>query len=61
MKPTIHAATLWFGHETPESTRPYLHADLQLKQRALDRTAPPRTRRGRYRASNSLLTFLDTL
>jgi len=52
---------LWLGHESPDSTRPYLHADLQLKQQALDRTAPPRTRRGRYRPPDKLLAFLETL
>jgi len=44
---------LWLGHASPESTRPYLHADLELKQRALDRTAPPGTRLGRYTAPTS--------
>ena len=39
---------LLLGHESPASTRPYLHADLELKQRALDRTAPPHTSPGRY-------------
>jgi integrase/recombinase XerD len=52
---------LWLGHESPDSTRAYLHADLQLKQQALDRTAPPRTRRGRYRPPDKLLAFLEAL
>ena len=52
---------LWLAHESPDSTRPYLHADLQLKQQALDRTAPPRTRRGRYRPPDKLLAFLEAL
>lgn len=52
---------LWLGHESPESTRPYLHADLALKQRALDRTAPPRTRPGRYKTPDQLLAFLESL
>jgi integrase/recombinase XerD len=52
---------LWLGHESLESTRPYLHADLQLKQRALDRTAPPHTRRGRYTPPDKLLAFLEAL
>jgi integrase/recombinase XerD len=55
------AIALLLGHESPASTRPYLHADLELKQRALDRTAPPRTRRGRYTAKDGLLAFLETL
>ena len=36
-------------------------ADLELRQRALDRTAPPRTRRGRYTAKDELLAFLEAL
>lgn len=52
---------LWLGHESPDSTRAYLHADLQLKQQALDRTAPPRTSHGRYRPPDKLLAFLEAL
>jgi integrase/recombinase XerD len=55
------AIALLLGHESPASTRPYLHADLELKQRALDRTAPPRTRPGRYTAPDKLLAFLESL
>jgi site-specific recombinase XerD len=52
---------LWLGHEQESTTRAYLHGDLRLKQRAIDRTAPPNTRPGRYRATDSLLAFLDSL
>ncbi len=52
---------LWLGHESPDSTRAYLHADLQLKQQALDRTAPPHTKRGRYQPPDKLLAFLEAL
>jgi integrase/recombinase XerD len=52
---------LWLGHEQESTTRGYLHGDLRLKQRALDRTAPPPTRPGRFRPTDSLLTFLDNL
>ena len=52
---------LWLGHESPDSTRAYLHADLQIKQQALDRTAPPRTKPGRYRPPDTLLAFLQAL
>ncbi|HEX9543356.1 MAG TPA: tyrosine-type recombinase/integrase [Streptosporangiaceae bacterium] len=55
------AIALLLGHESPASTRPYLQADLELKQRALDRTAPPRTRPGRYTAKDELLAFLEAL
>ena len=50
---------VWLGHEQQSTTRGYLHGDLRLKQRAIDRTAPPDTRPGRYRATDSLLAFLD--
>lgn len=52
---------LMLGHESPASSRPYLHADLELKQRALDRTAPPNTRTGRYTPPDKLLAFLESL
>ena len=52
---------LLLGHESLASTRPYLHADLELKQKALDRTAPPRTRPGRYTPPDKLLAFLEAL
>ena len=52
---------LWLGHEQESTTRGYLHGDLRLKQRAIDRTAPPNTRPGRYRATDSLLLFLNNL
>jgi integrase/recombinase XerD len=52
---------LLLGHESLASTRPYLHADLELKQKALDRTAPPHTRTGRYTPPDKLLAFLESL
>jgi site-specific recombinase XerD len=52
---------LWLGHESPRSTQPYIHADLKLKEQALARTAPPKTRPGRYRPPDKLLAFLESL
>jgi integrase/recombinase XerD len=52
---------LWLGHEQEPTTRVYLHADLGLKQRVLDRATPPNGRPGRYRARDSTLAFLDSL
>lgn len=52
---------LWLGHKQVTTTQIHLHADLTLKQRATDRTKPPNTPPGRYRAPDSLITFLDNL
>jgi integrase/recombinase XerD len=57
----ITIIALWLGHEQAETTQIYLHADMTIKQRALDRTTPPKTRPGRYQPSDSTLTFLDGL
>jgi integrase/recombinase XerD len=52
---------LWLGHEQERTTHVYLHADLALKQRTLDRITPPNGRPGRYRAPDTLLAFLEAL
>lgn len=52
---------LWLGHESPTTTRIYLHADMTLKEQAIARTAPPDTEAGRYQATDDLLNFLDQL
>ncbi len=54
-------SAIWLGHEQERTTRVYLHADLGLKQRVLDRTTPPNSRPGRYRARDTMLTLLDNL
>ena len=52
---------LWLGHERLATTDIYIHADLALKERALDRTTPARVQPGRYRPSDALLAFLEGL
>lgn len=52
---------LWLGHEDPDSTQAYLHADMTIKERALARVQPRDTTPGRYHAPDTLLTFLDNL
>lgn len=52
---------LWLGHEAPETTQIYLHADMSIKEQALARVHEPRTSPGRYRAPDTLFTFLDNL
>jgi integrase/recombinase XerD len=57
----ITVIALWLGHESTDTTQIYLHADLALKQRALDRTAPPGSPPGRYQPPDSTLAFLQSL
>ena len=52
---------LWLGHEQIETTHVYLHADLELKERTLAKTAPASTKPGRYRPPDKLLAFLEAL
>lgn len=52
---------LWLGHESPETTQIYLHADLRLKEQALARTTPSGLAPARFRPGDSLLAFLESL
>jgi integrase/recombinase XerD len=52
---------LWLGHESIETTQVYLHADLELKEKALATTEPYKGRSGRYRPSDKLMAFLQSL
>ncbi len=57
----IAVLALWLGHADIKSTQPYLHADLENKERALALTSPPDVPPGRYRPPDPLLAFLENL
>jgi integrase/recombinase XerD len=52
---------LWLGHESVETTRIYLDADLTIKEQALARTNPTKSKPGRYKPADKLLGFLEAL
>ena len=52
---------LWLGHEQIETTQMYLHADLEIKERALAKATPANFTPGRYRPPDKLLAFLEAL
>jgi integrase len=52
---------LWLGHSSSKTTEIYTHADMTIKEKALARTAPTSAARRRYRPTDKLLAFLETL
>lgn len=52
---------LWLGHESIETTQIYIDANLELKEKILSMTNPPKTKPGRYRPDDRLLAFLKSL
>ena len=52
---------LWLGHESLATTSMYLHADLNIKRAALERTRQPDTPAGDYHPDDPLLTWLQSL
>ncbi len=52
---------LWLGHESMETTQMYLHGNLELKAKALAKTQPFKGQLRRYRPTDQLLAFLQSL
>ncbi len=52
---------LWLGHESAETTQIYLHADMQLKERALGHASGHGVAPTRFRPKDRLLAFLESL
>jgi len=57
----IAVIALWLGHESIETTHGYVEADLEMKQRALDRMTPVSGKVSRFKPGDSLLRFLSGL
>ena len=52
---------LWLGHESIATTSIYLHADMNLKRAALDRTRQPDAPAGDYHPGDPLIAWLQGL
>ena len=52
---------LLLGHESTETTQIYLHADMQLKERALAHATSSGLAPDRFRPPDPLLAFLESL
>lgn len=57
----VSVIALWLGHADRHSTDAYLHADMTIKQAALDRTRPPGVTPGNYHPEPDILAWLTAL
>ncbi|MBI4446545.1 MAG: site-specific integrase [Acidobacteria bacterium] len=57
----IATIALWLGHESLSTTHSYIEANLQMKQRALEKLDEPKNTPGRFRPTDKVLAFLDSL
>jgi len=49
------------GHESIETTNAYVHANLAMKEKALEKVMPMDTPFRRFHASDSVLAFLESI
>lgn len=57
----VTVIALWLGHESLETTRIYLEADLEMKRNALAKTTAHQAQPAIYKADDALLSFLKSL
>lgn len=57
----VSVIALWLGHADTHSTDAYLHADMAIKQAAIDRTRPPDVEPGTYQPEPDILAWLTAL
>ena len=57
----ITVIALWLGHEDTATTHMYVEADLAMKEQALMKLHPSAAAPGRFRASDNLMCFLQSL
>jgi integrase/recombinase XerD len=57
----IVVIALMLGHESPSTTHHYIELDMQMKERCLRKLKSPKTKTVRFKPSDRLLAFLESL
>lgn len=57
----LSVIAMWLGHEHITTTHHYMHADIEMKKKALRRMTAPNARAVRFKPSSDVLAFLDSL
>jgi len=57
----FNVIALWLGHESTNTTHRYVEANLEMKEKALARLEAPEVKLTRFRATDELMKFLETL
>ena len=60
-KVDITVIALLLGHESPSTTHHYIELDLQMKENCLSKIIPLQSSIGRFKPTDSLLAFLESL
>jgi site-specific recombinase XerD len=57
----ISTIAIWLGHESINTTHKYMEADVEMKQKTLEKIAEPSVRGYRFKPSKDILAFLSSL
>lgn len=57
----ITVIALWLGQESTATTNMYVWADLTMKKKAIDKIALPTGKSRKFKPSDRLLAFLESL
>jgi integrase/recombinase XerD len=54
----IRKVALWLGHASTQTTEMYLRADTTTRLEIVNRTTPPKLRKGHFRPPDQLIALL---
>ena len=57
----VSVIALMLGHESPTTTHQYVELDLRMKEQCMHKLQSPKTKLTRFKPSDRLLAFLETL